>query len=260
MEEIHYIWTRLIFLFAAIGISSCEEPVEEIYPNQYVQISEATGSFNRYDPDNSSYTFTISTNPPSNLQIEYIQVNKRLNDETSVEMSRINQFPTEITLSLSEIAAGTDLSLITRNDRFSLHFYIKAAGNPSIYRINQSITMPVLCPVNIGGRYLAMTKGRAGPGGGGDFENVATELTITDLGDFKYEISDISGGMFTAVWGGDPQPAVFHELCRDIQIPEFQDQWGDTFNGNGKLEDDGKITLFWRTSYGDIGTTELTPL
>ena len=114
---------------------------------------------------------------------------------------------------------GGSLATITRNDQFSLHFYTKAAGSPDIYRANHSITMGVVCPVNIGERYLAKTKGKAGPGGGGDFENVAAEITITDLGNFQYEISDISGGMFTAIWGGDPQPAIFNELWQGNHHP-----------------------------------------
>ena len=131
------------------------------------------------------------------------------------------------------------------------------------------------CPAPLEGTYNQTTIGAQGDGSGGAVQNPPinfgnpTTPSITAIGCDLYVISDITGGLYDIYTAGNFNPATFEVNGTSITIIEAESPdviyGGDAFFGNGSFELDGNgevvsITLMWSNSYGDQGTTTLTPM
>ena len=121
------------------------------------------------------------------------------------------------------------------------------------------------CPLPpLAGTWDVSTDGCAGDGSGGcgqDFTAITNEVTITQLSATEYELSDITGGLYKNGYGDADNPATVTVNGSLITIDNQPDvvYGGDVFNGTGKINCDGTVTIEWANGYGDQGTTTFTP-
>ena len=123
------------------------------------------------------------------------------------------------------------------------------------------------CPLPpIEGTWNVSTDGCAGDGGGGcrqEYADITSEVTITKLNDTEYELSDLTGGLYVGVYSdGAPNPGIITVNGSLITIDNQPDvvYGSDAFNGSGKINCNGTITLEWSNSWGDQGTTVFSPV
>jgi hypothetical protein len=141
--------------------------------------------------------------------------------------------------------------------------YKMTLSDGRVMNIGSTTNIAFSCPSDIGGTYDASTVG----GGGGGFPAVpgawwdgigVVTLTESDV-EGVYEISEISGEFYNLYWGGDPELGTFRDVCGNYSIDSKTDQWGDTYTAVVTNNGDGTITIVWENTYGDFGTTTLTP-
>jgi hypothetical protein len=117
-----------------------------------------------------------------------------------------------------------------------------------------TIEIRLSCPSDLAGTYTTITVG--------SFGTINYQVTITELEPFTYRISDITGGVYSQVYGEEDNPAVFSELCGEITMSEQADNVfdGGVFTGSGRLNADGTIRISWENEVAELsGVTTLTP-
>jgi hypothetical protein len=117
-----------------------------------------------------------------------------------------------------------------------------------------TIEIRLSCPSDLAGTYTTVTVG--------SFGTINYQVTITELEPFTYRISDITGGVYSQVYGEADNPAVFSELCGEITMSEQADNVfdGGVFTGSGRLNADGTIRISWENEVAELsGVTTLTP-
>lgn len=130
------------------------------------------------------------------------------------------------------------------------------------------------CPSPLVGAYSHSTVGCQGDGNGNcdgdpftfDAWNPTINLSfVSCTQDGKYMIDDITMGLYAAYTGNadTKNDAVLVVNGDDITIIEAESAddvyGGDAFFGSGKIKSDGSIDIEWANSWGDQGTTTLTP-
>lgn len=129
--------------------------------------------------------------------------------------------------------------------------------------VPRSVDIRVVCTSDIAGTYDAETTGAANSDGGEipgalwDGIGTVTLAETTDIG--VYEIDEITGEFYNLFWGGGKEAGVFRDACGIYSIDSKTDQYGDTITATVTNNGDGTITIEWENTYGDYGTTILTP-
>ncbi|WP_114749146.1 DUF4843 domain-containing protein [Pleomorphovibrio marinus] len=136
----------------------------------------------------------------------------------------------------------------------NLILQILDAGDTKISANYKSVTIEIrlACPSDLAGTYNTVNVGTGG--------TVNYQVTITEIEPFTYRISDITGGVYSQVYGGEDNPAIFTELCGVISIVDQPDVvfGGDVFNGTGTVDANGVIRITWSNGSEDSGTTTMT--
>lgn len=202
-------------------------------------------------------TANLSVAIPSSLSpcVESIRVLKQYNLNVPVEHSLIQLFPTTLNLTAANLTEGLGVSPenLQLDDEITLSFQILKKGENRFSQ--QDFTILMICQSDLAGTYQVTTTGESGWGGGGAFDEIFQEITISANTTHVYEISDITGGFYPKVWAGEPQPAELKDSCGVLIIPTFTDQFNDEFSAGGSVTEEGIITINWESSYGDKGTS-----
>ncbi|SHN26956.1 protein of unknown function [Cyclobacterium lianum] len=165
----------------------------------------------------------------------------------------------EVTIPANSSYVDMPIEILTGNlgtdETPDLTLTILDAGDMKISTNYNRLTIEIRlsCPSDLAGEYSTVTVGTGG--------TVNYQVVITELEPFTYRISDITGGVYSQVFGAEDNPAVFTELCGEITITDQPDLvfGGDTFNGTGRVNADGTIRISWRTEETEeSGVTTLT--
>jgi hypothetical protein len=120
----------------------------------------------------------------------------------------------------------------------------------------------VTCLSDIGGTYSSVASGGLGDGSGGQasaYADLATIVTLTDMGDGVYQVDDMSFGLYSIGYGDTSPPGRIVDICGNISDLGDVDQYSDPFTITGSIGPGGVITLTWSNTWGDLGNVTLTP-
>lgn len=156
---------------------------------------------------------------------------------------------------------------LSPGDRWQFDFKVEMADGRILTpgRSDGKLSVNFTCQSDLAGTYSTVTDGGTGDGSGGtasSFTDLAHEVTITEVSAGRYQLSDITGGLYALIYGDEDNPVEFTDICNQISVDSQPDvvYGGDEFNGTGTVNDDGTITITWSNNWGDNGTTVLTPL
>lgn len=203
-------------------------------------------------------TVVIDAVVPQGVTLEGLRLEKSWNGTAFVLHEQYSQWPLSKAFTLAQLLDNwPDVSpdQIRKGDVISLRLI---PVNSNDYQAADPLELSLTCLSALAGPYEAKTIGRAGPGGGGDFDTLTSQVTLTKLTAGRYELSDLSGGMYPQIWGGEPQAGILTDSCRILSIPAQADQWKDQISGTGSVLPDGRLYLQWQNSYGDQGETWLS--
>lgn len=186
-------------------------------------------------------------------------------DPSSTAVSGVHyRIPTmEVTIAPNTSFINVPIEILTGNleadETPDLILRILDAGPTKISANYNTVKVEIrlACPSDLAGRYSTVNTGTGG--------TINYEVTITEIEPFTYRISDITGGVYSEVYGGEDNPAIFTELCDVISIIDQPDVVFGTpgFNGTGRVNTDGTIRISWNNGTeedSDSGVTILTPI
>jgi hypothetical protein len=187
-----------------------------------------------------------------------IRTGRRIPGVTPVAGVHYRMVTNEVTLPANASFVEFPVEILTGNldteEQPDLILVILDAGQTKISANYHSLTMEIrlACPSDLAGVYNSVNVGTGG--------TVNYQVTITEVEPFTYRISDITGGVYAQVYGAEDNPAIFTELCGEISIIDQPDLvfGGDSFNGTGRVNPNGTITINWSNEAGDSGMTTLT--
>jgi len=122
----------------------------------------------------------------------------------------------------------------------------------------------VVCPSSIEGTYSVVSSGVDQiDGTAHDGITATVTLTHTSPGSTDYNVDDMSAGVFAALYEGPygaphTVPYIMSDACGKLIILAGDDGFGDVFSGSGTVNDDGTLTVTWKTNYGDKWTATYT--
>lgn len=215
----------------------------------------SVGQFDLLDRS-SSVSFTAHLTNPESEPVQTFVIQKSVNGSKPENVQSVSTWPISLSFTLDDLLAnwpGIDPGTLRKGDVISLLLSPQGESSLNIHKVD----FPLGCASDLAGQYLAMTTGRSGPGGGGVFDTIRYEVELSDLGDGRYEISELSGGMYPAIWGGQEEAGLLIDSCEVIIIPTQKDQWDDDLQGTGVLSEEGAIQYEWENGYGDRGKTVL---
>lgn len=219
-------------------------------------LSPATPSLDLLDPA-VAVSLEVQATVPEKQTLTGIFIEKSFNGQPFVVHESLSTWPTTLSYSLEALLVswqGVSLDQLRRGDEIRLRAY--PAGVAAFER-SEEVSLPLSCSSALAGNYLAKTVGRAGPGGGGAFDTIRYDVTLTSLGDARYEVSEVSGGMYPIIWSGKAQAGIISDSCGMLQLLPQADQWGDTILGVGEVLHPEQVYYQWQNSYGDQGQTWL---
>ncbi|MCV9389035.1 hypothetical protein [Reichenbachiella ulvae] len=128
-------------------------------------------------------------------------------------------------------------------------------GGRGPIRVSSEITIKDAdCPSDLTGTWNSVTTGSAGT-------DQAYTVTITETSvNGVYDLSDITFGLYTDVYGESDNPVQFTDACDVISVVDQPDvvYGGDVFNATGTVNENGTISISWSNGFGDNGVTTLT--
>jgi hypothetical protein len=138
-----------------------------------------------------------------------------------------------------------------------------SGGSVDLLSIGSGTNIAFSCPSDIAGTYDASSTGAGNyPGGtypGAFWDGIGVVTISTTDVEGVYDIDEISGEFYNLFWGGEKEAGTFRDVCGNYSIDTKSDQWGDTLTATVTNNGDGTITIVWENTYGDYGTTVLTP-
>ena len=179
---------------------------------------------------------------------------------TAIEGVHYNMETNKVTIPANSSFVDVPIEILTGNlasdELPDLVLTIIDAGETKISTNYHQLTIAIRlsCPSELAGVYTSVTVG--------SFGTVNYQVTITELEPFTYRISDITGGVYSELYGENDNPAVFSELCGEITMTEQADNVFDraVFTGSGTVNADGTIRISWENEVAELsGITTLTP-
>lgn len=177
---------------------------------------------------------------------------------TAVQGVHYRMETTEVTIPANSSFVDLPVEILTSNldaaEEPDLILTIIDAGDVKISVNYRSVTIQIrlACPSDLAGTYNTVNVGTGG--------TLNYEVVITEIEPLTYRISDITGGLYSLVYGMEDNPAIFTDLCNILTIFDQPDVvFGqDVFNGTGRVNADGTITISWENGSEDSGVTTLT--
>ncbi|MEX2593410.1 MAG: DUF4843 domain-containing protein [Anditalea sp.] len=177
---------------------------------------------------------------------------------TAVQGVHYRMESTAITIPANSSFVDLPIEILTENldasESPDLVLNIIDAGDVKISANYKSVTLQIrlACPSDLAGTYNTLNVGTGG--------TLNYQVTITEIEPLTYRISDITGGVYSLVYGAEDNPAIFTDLCNVLTISEQPDVvfGDDVFNGTGRVNPDGTITISWQNENEESGVTTLT--
>ena len=248
---------RLILLSGLVLLlSSCGMPDPPVGNDGIrVVVTDQSGGLDLLHPDSAVQCTAQVQKQPEQI-VEGMLVEASIAGSDFFALEQAGAGPVALTYSLNELVAAqsaVSLNELRRGDAVILRLSARGIPDPEYTTAEYSLG----CLSELAGDYQAITVGRAGPGGGGDFDTIRYNVSLSAIGDGRYELSELTGGMYPTVWGAKPEEGIFLDSCRVIRIPAQHDQWNDQISGSGDVLEDGTIHYSWENTYGDQGETWL---
>ena len=261
----------MTFAFVVIFTTSCLEDQFDIKDGGKL-------AANMYPETDVAYLFKQTTSVTVNLNtfanegvsISAVNVTKKLttakgsSDAVTVDVSG-DQFTQSKSELFSDVPVGGKVLTeddLTAGDYWTLSYSMTLSDGRKL-SIGDQTNIAFSCPSDIAGTYDASSTGAGNYPGGtypGAFWDGIGEVTLSATAvEGVYEISEISGEFYNLFWGGNPEKGTFRDVCGNYSIDTKTDQWGDTLTSEVTNNGDGTITIKWENTYGDFGTTVLTP-
>lgn len=258
MKKIVNIFLITIFLGS---FSSClEDPkvVPAYTLGATALLSNVGGLFDLTDLPNSTFSFSVDVLAPDAVNVSSVTIMKSFNGGTPVAHAEITSFPASLTVTPADVVNGLGVAVgdLKLGDQFD--FTLKVNTNNGTFSAQDAFNIKPACLSALAGTYSVVTSGEAG-GGNGTYNNIEADVVLTETAPGVYRADDITGGMYPQFWGGNPEPGSFEDVCNTLTIRPVADQWGDTINGSGKVNEDGTLDLNWSNGYGDTGAAVYTP-
>lgn len=191
---------------------------------------------------NEEITLSIGVDP-SSTAVQGVHYRMERTDITIPPNSSFVDFPIEILTANLATEEAPDLVL-----------NIIEAGNVKVSSNYGSVTLQIrlACASDLAGTYRTVNVGTGG--------TLNYQVTITEIEPLTYRISDITGGLYSLVYGAEDNPAVFTDLCGELTVFDQPDLvfGNDKFNGTGRVNTDGTIVISWENENEDSGVTTLT--
>ena len=177
---------------------------------------------------------------------------------TAVQGVHFRLKTTEVTIPANSSFVDLPVEILTSNldaaEEPNLVLTIIDAGDVKISANYRSVTLQIrlACPSDLAGTYNTVNVGTGG--------TLNYQVVITEIEPLTYRISDITGGLYSLGYGMEDNPAIFTDLCNTLTIFDQPDVvFGqDVFNGTGRVNPDGTITISWENGSEDSGVTTLT--
>ncbi len=270
MKRIQALYTLPLIAMMLLVSISCED--------QYDIKDGGRLAANMYPETDVAYLFqqteqvTVNLDPFVNegVTVSSINVTKQLfTSNGNSEPVQISVSGETFTQTRSELFADVPVGgqVLSENDLTAGDYwvlsYTMALSDGLVLKIGDKTRIAFSCPSDLAGTYSASSVGEGNyPGGNfpGPFWDGQGEVTLTETGvEGVYTISEISGEFYNLFWGGNPESGTFRDVCGNYSIDTKTDQWGDTLSTTVTNNGDGTITIEWENTYGDFGTTVLTP-
>lgn len=191
-------------------------------------------------PDPIELTIGID---PSSTAVQGVHYRLKTNVVTIPANSSFVDFPIEILTENLDANESADLML-----------NIIDAGEVKISANYRSVTLQIrlACASDLAGTYRTVNVGTGG--------TLNYQVSITEVEPLTYRISDITGGLYALEYGAEDNPAIFTDLCNELTIFDQPDVvfGNDRFNGTGRVNADGTITISWENENEESGVTTLT--
>ena len=267
--------TFLLFLIPLLSMlvyTSCMEEsgytiLWEGFEVEFEEASRPNGAVQRIFTKNSNNQVdqsTVRVNLVGAHVAESINVLIGVDPSSSAVLGVHYRLPAmEVTIAPNTSFIDVPIEILTGNlesdETPDLILRILDAGPTKISANYNTVTVEIrlACPSDLAGRYSTVNSGTGG--------TINSEVVITEIEPFTYRISDITGGVYSQVYGGEDNPAIFTELCDVITIVDQPDVVFGTqgFNGTGRVNADGTIRISWNNGTeedSDSGVTILTPI
>ena len=262
----------LIPLFFLIIYSSCMEEsgytiLWEGFEVEFEEASRPNGAVQRIVTKNSNNQVdqsTVRINLVGAHVAEAINVLIGVDPGSTAVLGVHYRIPSmEVTIAPNTSFVEVPIEILTGNlgseETPDLILRILDAGATKISANYNTVIVEIrlACPSDLKGSYSTVNTGTGG--------SINSEVVITEIEPFTYRISDITGGVYSQVYGGEDNPAIFTELCDVITIIDQPDVVFGTagFNGTGRVNADGTIRISWNNGTeedSDSGVTILTPI
>ncbi len=242
-----------LLLLASCGLPEAPPTVREVTLVAY----QAQGELDLRNPD-SEVSFLVDLLLPEGKSLQFVRVEKSWNGEFRSVQQVVTSFPFRVRYTLEDLEAdwpGFDPASWRKGDEVT--FYLVAEPAQAVQEA-EPIVFTAGCSSNLAGDYLALTTGKSGPGGGGVFDTLRYDVNVESIGPGRYEVSELTGGMYPLIWSGKPESGLLTDSCGTLALPLHLDQWGDELWGTGEDLGNGRLRYRWENGYGDRGETILS--
>ena len=237
---------------ASCGLPEAPPTIREVTLVAY----QAQGGIDLRDPD-SEVSFLVDVLLPEGKSLPQVRVEKTWNGQFRTTQQVLTNWPVRVRFTRAELEAnwpGFDPAGWRKGNEVA---FFLVAGTEQAVQEADPIVFVANCASELEGDYLALTTGKSGPGGGGFFDTLRYEVTLAAVGPGKYEVSELTGGMYPLIWSGKPEAGILTDSCGVLILPAQTDQWGDQLSGTGEEMGNGSLLYRWENGYGDRGETLL---
>ena len=274
------------FLILTSVIVSCEDAEEVIYEGgvndqAFISLNQQTYDLPVNVDSEGTGTLTLESSALRDFDRTFTIT---VDEENTTANPNLYSLPTQATIPAGEystniIVTGYDIDLEEGVTEILSVDIENITDNSSTGISNASINIFQVCPIpsdRYTGTWNVTTSGCQGDGNGGCADNgqfsglqATVEISPAESEEgviIGFEISDITGGLYSVGYGAAGSVATVQENCLNLSFTDQPDTTygGDVFNGSGFAELDANgdlvsFTIEWSNGYGDAGTSVYTP-
>lgn len=281
----------ILLLLVGAVMPACEDEDKQLFDDfqrtaipLFSRKTDDSGIINLLDPNATRLSFTLTKDglaEVGSIDILITFNNSKTGDSETVVYSNVATLPSDVVITQAELIDAFEENVLTEDtlsigDSFTINggvrltngLYLTGGYSPSIFSEHPvTIVYNVSCASNIPlGEYTAVSDGTSTDGcpPTNPLQDHPYDVTISSSGPGVYEVSDFFAGVYINWYGACygytfETPGDFTDICNDLSF-SFSDAFGSTVTGTGVYNPgDGTITYTWTNSFGDTGTTVLTP-